>query len=54
MHLFRGNVVKDDPKEVAAGKVEEMEETGAKYKMEVVNELKNNLSTILDCCQSLF
>ena len=40
-------MVKDDPKEVAAGKVEEMEETGAKYKMEVVNELKNNLSTIL-------
>ena len=36
MHLFRGNMVKDDPKEVAAGKVEEMEETGAKYKMEVI------------------
>ena len=47
MHLFRGNMVKDDPKEVAAGKVEEMEETGAKYKMEVANELKNILSTIL-------
>ena len=46
-------MVKDDPKEVAAGKVEEME-TGAKYKMEVVNELKNNLSSSLDCCQSLF
>ena len=40
-------MVKDEPKEVAAGKVEEMKETGAKYKMEVVNELKNNLSTIL-------
>ena len=45
-------MVQDEAREVPAGadladKVEEMKETGAKYKMEVVNELKNNLSTIL-------
>ena len=52
--FFRGGggvVVQDEAKEVAADvadKVDEMKETGAKFKMEVVDKLKKNPSTILE------
>ena len=44
-------MVQDEAKEVAADvadKVDEMKETGAKYKTAVVGELKKNPSTILE------
>ena len=46
-------MVQDEAREVPAGadladKVEEMKETGAKFKMEVVDKLKKNPSTILE------
>ena len=49
-HLFRG-LVEDKTNEVAEaaqGKVEDVKETGALYKTQMVEELKKNPSTILE------
>ena len=53
INFFRGGMVQDEAREVPAGadladKVDEMKETGAKFKMEVVDKLKKNPSTILE------